>query len=73
MKQYLTRRLHLAGGEGLGSRVGLEANWNHGHPLRRAWCCKVNKQAAQKCSSSKQASPKQISPKQISREKIRRS
>jgi len=48
MKQSLTRKLHLAGGEGLGSRLGFDANWSHGHPLRRAWNGKVSKQANKK-------------------------
>ena len=63
MKQFLTRKLHLAGGEGLDSRFGLDTNWNHGHPLRRAWCCKTNKQI----------SKKQMTKEHLTREKIRRS
>jgi len=63
MKQYLTRKLHLAGGEGLGSHYGLDTNWNSGHPLRKAWCCKTNKLN----------SNKQLAPKKINREKTRRS
>jgi len=58
MKQSLIRKLHLAGGEGLGSCFGLDANWSHGHPLRKAWCGKVNKQ---------------VSKKNMTTEKIRRS
>jgi len=63
MKQSLTRKLHLAGGEGLGSRFGLDLSWDHGHPLRRAWSCKIKNQS----------SKKQTAPKQTSKEKIRRS
>jgi len=48
MKQSLTRKLHLAGGEGLGSHFGLDNNWSHGHPLRKAWSGKLNKQASKK-------------------------
>ena len=48
MKQSLTRKLHLAGGEGLSSRYGLDVCWNDGHPFRKAWCCKTNKQLIQK-------------------------
>ena len=68
MKQSLTRKLHLAGGEGLGSRYGLDVNWNLGHPLRKAWSCKTNKQISRKLLSRNP-----LSQNQLTGEKTRRS
>lgn len=63
MKRSLTRKLHLAGGEGLGSRYGFDVYWNYGHPLRKAWCCKTRQQMNRE----------HLAQNQLAAEKIRRS